>query len=318
MSIHDIITSRGLKTSSAKCYIQRLTKLEKDYGMPLLQALAEDSELTTFNKIFEGKSVHTKKTYLTAIHSLVCGIRHGNGNIDDCHPTSAPFHREMNKINDGIIEWDKHQSKTKKQEENWCTLDELKGLMTKYHTDCAGYIKDDNLTMKHLIEIQKHLIMSLYLGDEANPPIRSEYGDMIVVFKKDKVKQDKHENYLLVNGPRSKYFILNNYKTNKTTGSLKFKVGKVLNKVLNDWLGAVGHMSGDPLLLKPTGGMLGRNGLSKMLLNITNPLGKRISVQLLRHIFISENIIMPKLEEKKAIADKMCHSTGQQEMYKKY
>jgi len=314
MDFIDTIDKLGLKANSAKNYVRSLTRLQKLYEMPLTQAISEDSELTTFNKLFDGKSHHTKKSYLVAVHAFICGKKHGNGaECDNVH--AAPFHKAMGLINEGIIKINEKQTKTPKQADNWATIDELKGLMLKYEAESQGLLSKDEVSMKEIIEFQKYVIMSLYLGDDANPPIRSEYGDMIVAFKKDKPTLSTDKNYLLVTGPRKKEFILNDYKTSETYGKKTFKVGKSLNKVLNNWLKIVEHQTGDPLLLKPTGGVLGRNGLSKMLMLITNPLGKRISVQMLRHIFISENIKQPTLTAKKALADKMCHSVSVQEVY---
>tara|TARA_R110000803_G_scaffold24538_4_gene59093 strand:- start:290 stop:1237 length:948 start_codon:yes stop_codon:yes gene_type:complete len=315
MNIEEVINSRGLKASSANNYIRTLKKLQKDYGSDdLEQSLKEDSELNTFNSIFEGKSHHTKKTYLIAIHSLLCGKSHGNGAVCD-HVTAQPFHTEMNQINKKIVEFDDKQEKTEKQSDNWATLDELKSLMKDYQKKVKPLLHE-NASLKDIMEIEKWVVLSLYLSDDSNPPIRSEYGDMIITHTmKD---MDKNVNYLMITGPRKKEIILNNYKTDGKYGQKIFKVGKVLNKVLNTWLKVVGHKDGDPLLLKKTGGIMGRANLSKFLVEITKPLGKRISIQMMRHIFISEKIIQPKLSEKSELADKMCHSVGTQTSYIKY
>jgi hypothetical protein len=61
------------------------------------------------------------------------------------------------------------------------------------------------------------------------------------------------------------------------------------------------------------------NGLTKYLNKTFEPSGKsNISSSLIRHIFITEKIGGPTLKEKQELADKMGHSVGQQELYKKH
>jgi len=321
MSYREIMESRGLKPNTVNTYTRHLESLAKAYGIPLDQALKEDVELKTFNKLYAEKSPHSVKATMVSVHSLLCGKKHGNGQKCE-HVIAEPFHSRMVEINKAFSSEAEKQEKTEKQAENWATLDELKGLMDKYRRESLEYVcrrtGEKDVEMKDLIHLQKSVILALYLSDESNPPIRSEWGDVHVIFKKDKIKQDPTKNYLFVTGPRRKDLILNDYKTEKTSGPKKFKIGGSLNKYLEGWLKTAGHKSGDPLLLKKTGGGLGRANLSKMLVEITAPLGKRISTQMLRHIFISDKIDQPKLSEKKVIADKMCHSTGMQELYIKH
>tara|TARA_R110000796_G_C14400328_1_gene417532 strand:+ start:343 stop:534 length:192 start_codon:yes stop_codon:yes gene_type:complete len=59
---------------------------------------------------------------------------------------------------------------------------------------------------------------------------------------------------------------------------------------------------------------MNENGLTKYLGKVFSPTGKLISVNMLRHIFISSKF-KPELNEKQIIADKMGHSTKQQELY---
>ena len=60
------------------------------------------------------------------------------------------------------------------------------------------------------------------------------------------------------------------------------------------------------------------NGLTKYLNKTFEPTGKKnISSTMLRHIYITEKLGGPSIKEKKELADKMCHSVVQQEMYKK-
>jgi hypothetical protein len=211
----------------------------------------------------------------------------------------------------------KQQQKSQKQEDNWFSINELQKMRKKMLVD----LKDrTNLNWK---DIQPFFVSSLYLADDKNPPIRNEYGDMVVVFEKDGIhSQDNSRNYLVITGRNKKQFVLNDYKTAKTHGQKVFKVGNKLNKIINQFIKYHPISTGDtpesPLLYNSINQSLGRNGLTKYLQNkVFNRDGKKISTAMLRHIYISEKVQMPLLKEKEELADKMCHTTGLQELYKK-
>jgi len=315
--LEEIMNTHSLKESSAKQYASCLNKLEVFFDGNLHETLLGDGAFDKVQEFIKDRSHSTQKTYNLAVHSILCGEKHYGG--APCkHPYGGPYHRRMRGILEQITNKEGQQEKTQKQEDNWATLEELTDLMKKYAEEAKPLMKDD-APLPDIIKIQKWVILSLYLADRENPPIRSEYGDMVVIFKiKGKpltTPMNPSKNYLFVKGPRSMEIILNEYKTVGSQGKKVFKVGKTLGAILRQWLKTVGHQSGDPLLIKKRGGVLGRNGLSKMLMEITAPIGKRISVQMLRHIFITETLPQPKLSEKKEIADKMCHSVPTQELY---
>ena len=59
------------------------------------------------------------------------------------------------------------------------------------------------------------------------------------------------------------------------------------------------------------------NGLTKYIQKVFEPTGKKISANLLRHIYISEFMTGPSLKEKEALGEKMGHNTQTQELYVK-
>lgn len=211
----------------------------------------------------------------------------------------------------------KQQQKTPKQEENWFSINELQKMRKKMLND----LKDrTNLGWS---DIQPFFVSSLYLADDKNPPIRNEYGDMIVVYEKDGIHTaDPSRNYLVITGRNKKQFYLNDYKTAKTHGQKIFRVGNKLNKIINQFLKyhpiSLVNTPEASLLYNSKGDALTRNGLTKYLQNkVFNRDGKKISTAMLRHIYISEKVQMPLIKEKEELADKMCHSTTLQEHYKK-
>ena len=94
------------------------------------------------------------------------------------------------------------------------------------------------------------------------------------------------------------------YKTSGKYGENQVKVGKKLNSVLNIWLK---YNKTDSLLLNSQGKPMSANGLGKEIKKVFEPTGKNISVNMLRHIFISEKYPKEKLDEKAEDAKKMGH-----------
>jgi len=118
---------------------------------------------------------------------------------------------------------------------------------------------------------------------------------------------------LVLKSRNKKYFHFGEYKTAKKYGANVIPVGKKLNSVLNIWLRI---NPTDSLLLNSQGKPQTANGLGKYITKVFEPTGKKIGVNLLRHIFITEKF-EPQLEEKKKVASQMGHSVGTQELYAK-
>ena len=131
--------AKALKPNTVNTYTRHLESLAKAYGIPLDQALKEDTELNTFNKLYAEKSPHSVKATMVSVHSLLCGKKHGNGQKCD-NVVAEPFHSRMVEINKAFSSEAEKQEKTEKQAENWATLDELKGLMDKYRRESLEYV----------------------------------------------------------------------------------------------------------------------------------------------------------------------------------
>ena len=65
-------------------------------------------------------------------------------------------------------------------------------------------------------------------------------------------------------------------------------------------------------LLNSKGVGMTSNGLGKYIKMLFKSTGKEITVNLLRNIFVSENVDLDVLKKNKEIADAMNHSTGTQ------
>ena len=215
------------------------------------------------------------------------------------------------------------QAKTASENVNWTTVSALqKHLKTKKKAlDLRSVFRKD---FKDLTYFEKNLLRdwvvgNLYIGDENNPPLRADYC-MKITTVKDYKNVDKNENYLVIQGRNKKFFHLGKYKTSSHYGEKIIPVGSKLNKVLNLYLQV--HKETDFLIYTNRGVAVTPDTLAKLVPQAFKELdfkGKHITINLLRHIYISEFLPEggPTLSDKKEIAGKMLHSVVLQEKYKK-
>jgi len=89
------------------------------------------------------------------------------------------------------------------------------------------------------------------------------------------------------------------------------KLGSKLNSVMNIWLK---YNDSDSVLLNSQMKPMSANGLVKMVPKVFESTGKNITINLIRHIFISEEF-PNQTDEKSQVADKMMHSVEMQGKY---
>tara|TARA_R110000803_G_scaffold129505_3_gene196740 strand:- start:465 stop:1388 length:924 start_codon:yes stop_codon:yes gene_type:complete len=263
----------------------------------------EENEEKLDKYIEDIENINTRKNYLACIVTFLKNM--------DMPDTLVKYRTQMLGLCAILNNVAKSQTKSATQEDKWMTLKELQDIrknMFKTLKEKADPTWQD---------IQPFIASSLYLADDLNPPIRNEYGDMIVVNEKDQIHiADKSRNYMVITGRNKKTFILNDYKTAKHYGQKQFKVGNKLNKIINMFIDkhpiSTGNEPEAPLLLNSANKMMGRNGLTKYLSKHL-----KLSTAMLRHIYISEKVGGPMLKQKEDLAEKMCHSTTLQEEYKK-
>ncbi len=313
--------ARNIKPNSINAYIINIKKvyegLTGDYDNPNapedLNFLKDEEGVIEW---LQDKALTTQKNYLTGIITTLNSIPDGVGEYTD----SLKFYRskleEYTEKYNNIIETNK---KTEKQAENWSTIKDLKKVLNSYKNDLLerGAFSQSELTKKQFDILQKYVIGSLYVYED-NPPARLSYGSMKIINNEEyndlKYEDLAEHNYIINKSRNSKFFHFGDYKTSKSYGIKKIPVGKKLNSILNIWFK---YNKSDNFLIDTRGGIMTSNQLSKYLNKVFEPTGKKISANMLRHIFISENFPV-KTELKKAIiADRMFHSVKTQSQYSK-
>ncbi len=310
-----IDTKRNIKPNSLKAYLISLQKthdfIEGEGELEDLNFLKNEEEVV---EKLQDLKLSTQKNYLSAI-IVALDAMNEEGDYDDELEYYRGYLAELQKQHQ---EEQEKQQKTKSQDENWASMKELRKVMNKYKADIMEreLLTKPELNRKQFDLVQKWVVANLFLDDE-NPPTRLDYAPMKVIKEEDfqKLSDDEKDdaNYLVLKSRNKKYFHFGEYKTAKKYGANVIPVGKKLNSVLNIWLRI---NPTDSLLLNSQGKPQTANGLGKYITKVFEPTGKKIGVNMLRHIFITEKF-EPQLDEKQEVAKKMGHSVGTQELYAK-
>jgi hypothetical protein len=307
-----IDSSRNIKENSLNAYLISIKKLNEFITKKEFKNLDFlKDEKKVLEKLKELK-LTTQKNYLSAI--IVSLSAYGDKYEDDL----KTYRKRLEQLNEVYNSEIKKNEKTETQEKNWVSMKDLKKVMNSYKLDLKerGAFSKDELTRRELDIMQRWVVANLYLNDE-NPPIRLDYGNMRIISENDfdKLKDDElDKNFLVVKNRTNKYFHFGDYKTEKTYSKKEIKVGKKLNSVLNIWLK---HNKKGGLLYDTKGDPMSSNTLGKYIKKVFEKTGKQVSVNMLRHIYISEKFPPQKEDEKEEVASKMLHSVKIQKAYSK-
>lgn len=198
------------------------------------------------------------------------------------------------------------QEKTEKQKEAWKSLEELKQKRKQLEGEFKTLIKKkaSSITRKEYDTLQQFVMASIYL---LIPPRRiKDYTHFVWKKTDDKNYLDENE------------IVFNTYKTAKTYGEQRVEIPKELVDILKKWKSKKNAMG-----IKSEYVFTDRDGKPFTQPNFTRELnrifGKGISVSMLRHIYITDDVLkdMPELERLQEKAEDLGHSVEQMIRYKK-
>jgi len=310
---YKIEKARDIKPNSLKAYLISIKKLNEymtDEEFKDLDFLKDEDKVIEF--LETSFALTTQKNYLASI--IVALSAYGKKYESEL----TDYRKRLDELNEKYNKEISKNEKTDKQDKNWVTLKQLRRVLNSYKADLQerGTFKKSEVSKKEFDILQKWVVGNLYVNDD-NPPIRLDYGNMRVI-KDDEYNKlsdkDLKENYLVVKSRNSKFFSFGNYKTEKTYKLKKVDLGKKLNSVINIWLK---YNKNGSLLVDTKNNSMSSNQLGKYIKKVFSPTGKEISVNLLRHIYISEKFPVEKEDEKEEVASKMLHSKSTQGTYAK-
>ena len=289
----------NLSASSLKSYERNLRVLYQK--MHDTRKVPENIKyLENFEKVKEFMNdwkLSTKKTYIS---SIVVALRA----FDAKESLMQKYGEFLTKLGEQYDNKAKEQKKTEKEEKNWATINDLYKVLKIFQSKVRrhGIRKKNELDREDKKTLLSFLILSLYLVDvENHPPRRLEdYASMKIVNKSKKIPNDD-DNFLMNYSRNKKEFVFQRYKTKSIYKTQTFKVSPKMNSVLNLWL-----KFNDSEDLIP----MSANQLSKFLTSLFQKyLGKKISVNMIRHIYISDVYKdVPALKKLSDTAGKMGHN----------
>ena len=280
----------GGKANTRKTYTTSLLKIVNLYNTKYKKKVGNLSFLKKYDRIVEilPSKVTTKRNYITAI--LV--VLRRKKRYEEVYEKYKILIHQLNKQYD---EWLKKHQKTEVQRLNWVSWEKLH----KVRQELKQLVRDRYLLQKKELTnrefgiLQDLVIASLYL---LATPRRCEYADTkivkAVIFNKMEDEKRQENNWLVVKSRNRKYFYFtkNNYKTGRTYGNKKILINKKLNSILNLWL-KYNDEETKPnrwLLYGSNGGKMTCNNIVKHIARIFTITGRKISVNLLRHIYATE------------------------------
>ena len=310
--------TRGASTITTYMKLIKLTfkRLNPELEIENVEFLLDAHQV---NLYLDDMKVGTVNNYLSAFIAVleVCDLEGVQPVIDDYRERLIANIKDIKKIK-------LEQKKSPVEEENWVSLEALQKVATDYKKQLTKLKvwkkKEAELTRAERELLKFWFIAELYTADPVNnPPLRADYCNMKIVKYDDFINysgDDLKHNYLVVKSSHKKFISLGNYKTANIYGVKKIVIGKVLNKVMNAFLKL--HTKEYLLYTCTQKHVLTNNAMGHLMKRVFEPTGKKISINMMRHIVISEFDTSPPIKEKEALAEKMCHSTGTQSLYTKH
>lgn len=249
-----------LSKKSVVAYTSTLRNIySKVYPKDLKFIIKKFENYDDFINVLKDVPSNKRKSILSAL-VVICGD-------DKCKQYRDLMIEDAQKYNNE----QKEQVKNENQKENWITMEEIQKIYNKYLVSYKHLIKKPDLTDSELQIIQNYIIICLLSGLFIPPRRSLDYTEMKI---KD-INKDK-DNYIDKNK-----FIFNTYKTAKFYGKQEIEIPNELKKILSKWI-----------KINPTDYLLfdaNNEKLSNVKLNqrLNKIFGKKISVNMLRHIYLS-------------------------------
>ena len=290
--IETIKKKRNVTDSTIKIYRVNIKRLFEN----VFDGKYDVNQLDDVKKVSEyldSLNMHSKKNILAVILVIIKAFDLG----EDLYYNYS----ELTKKQAELVQsnYDK-QEKSKKEEDNWMTMEEIRNVRNKYAGLCSKF--KNNLDKKDMDLYQKYLVICLYT---MMPPLRNNFANTYFAkTKKDLVNIPEKCNYISL---YDKQFVLRSYKTAKHYGDKRLDLSNDLVKIIRKW----GRINSTNYLLINLrfNTPMSENRLTKYLNTIFEP--KKVSSSMLRKIYLSNKYpVELSLEEMKKDANAMAHSVA--------
>lgn len=330
---------KDIKDCSIRAYEIRLRKLNDDKEILDLNFIDRPTQ-EIIDKINELENENTKKnTYIALLVFIDCYLKHVEDQIETVESISINTFKSWGA---GHLNYDIIIDKLKKQhinyknkkdifnkivynsqkkieankgtmnskeKENWVSKEDLMKVYSAYKEEVYNTDFNKKFSATKRVLLENYLITALYLFIN---PRRLDYNVFIIKDIKD--RQPKM-NYLVDDKQSGRYFIISEYKTSKCYGDDIIIVPDEVNDVLDIYLKHLNKRDPQPLFFNNRGEPQNKNGLGKYISRAFSPTGKKITLNLIRKIIISETTECHQVEKAQQLAKDMKHSVETQQNY---
>ena len=258
--IIDILKDKrpNLHAKSIKTYVSLLKNIMKNMKYEDLEQLNKNpKDVIEFLKE-KYENINGLKTRLSALFV----VTENKDYQTDMMTNIQKYNTETNK-----------QEKNEKQKENWMTAEEIQKIYDDLETNVKPLWKKKEFSTKEILKIQDFVILSLFT---LIPPRRAmDY----IEFKINNINTNK-DNYIKGNS-----LVFNTFKTSKQKGTQTIKIPKQLKSILTKYIKLITDKS-DYLIFNNKFQQLSTPNFTLRLNKIFG--NKKVSVNMLRHIYLSE------------------------------
>ncbi len=283
--IIDILKDKrpNLHDKSIKTYVSLLNTILKNMNYESVEDLDKNPKKVIEYLKNKYENINALKTRLSALFVVTENKMYHIDMMDNI----TKYNEETNQ-----------QTKNDKQKENWLSTEEIQTIYDDLETKTKPLWKKKDLSTKEILKIQDFVILSLFT---LIPPRRAmDY----IEFKINNINTNK-DNYI-----KGTNLVFNTYKTSKQKGTQTIKVPKQLKSILTKYIKLISDKS-DYLLFNNKFQQLSTPNFT---LRLNKIFGKKVSVNMLRHIFLSEKH-RDNLAEMKDDFAKMGSSLQQSNVY---
>ena len=248
----------NLHQKSIKTYVSLLKNIMKNMKYEDLEDLNKNpKDVIEFLKE-KYENINGLKTRLSSLYVITENKEYHTDMMDNIQK----YNTETNK-----------QEKNDKQKDNWLTTEEIQTIYDQMETNVKPLWKKKEFSTKEILKIQDFVILSLFT---LIPPRRAmDY----IEFKINNINTNK-DNYIKGNN-----LIFNTFKTSKQKGQQKLKIPKELKSILTKYIKLITDKS-DYLIFNNKFQQLSTPNFTLRLNKIFG--NKKVSVNMLRHIYLSE------------------------------
>jgi len=293
--------NRKIKEITLNSYLISLKKLNDNQEIKDLNFLKDYDKII---KILDTKKLTTKRNYLTSVLVVLSAF-----DKEEFNEVLKKYRLLLDELTKQLNKQYQENQKNQKENKNWTNLRTLKKVMRNNLKEIEERdLKNKETLTKKENELIKLTLIGLLYTELV--PKRLDYAPMSIIKSRNDIKPNI--NYLLNLGRNKKYFIIQEYKTSNRYGLKEILIPKKINTLLNIYLK---FHNQDSFLLDSKGKPLTSNGLGKLIPKAFEKIGKNITVNLIRHIWVTENCDIEKIKKNKELSKEMCHSLNTQENY---